>query len=152
MKATVGFGMFLLFLAGFALVYLMSSRRAADHSVPTAAELAASAWRPSIVGETRIDSDSGIYVQFESDGRLTGHAGCNNFNSGYRLDGNKIDVHPIGVTRMSCPPETMSVEKSFIEALQLSTTIAGAGNRMSMRDERDQVIARFVAVDRHPVD
>lgn len=151
MKATVGFGMFLLFLAGFALVYLMSARRAAENNAPTVADLAASAWRPSIIRDTRIDTDSSIYVQFETNGALSGHAGCNNINSGYHLVGNQIDVNPIGVTRMSCPPEIMSVETSFIEALQLATTVAGVGDRMAMRDEQGKITARFVAIERHPV-
>lgn len=151
MKASFGFGFFLLFLAGFALVYMLSARQAAD-SIPTPDDLAASAWRPSHIGDMRIDSDSGIYVQFETDGRVTGHAGCNNFFSRYRLDGNKIDIEPIGVTRMSCPPEVMAVESSLVQALQLSTTVAGVEKRMTMRNDQEEPMARFVAIDRHPVE
>lgn len=151
MKATIGFGFFLLFLAGFALVYLLNVQRSAN-SIPTADELAASAWRPTHIGDLRVDNDSDIYVQFETDGRLTGFAGCNSFSSRYRLDGNKIDVDPIGVTRKSCAPDIMSVESSLVQALQLATTVAGVEKRMAMRNELEEPTARFVAIDRRPVE
>ena len=58
MKSTVGFGFFLLFLAGFALVYMMQAGKNWEASVPTVEELSTSAWRPSHIGEMEVDDDS----------------------------------------------------------------------------------------------
>lgn len=146
MKATAGFGFFLLFLAGIALVSFMSMSKRAN-SVPTVEQLSASAWRPSNIGEMQVDSDSEMFVQFAADGQLTGHGGCNNFFSRYRLEENKIHVDPISVTRKSCGSEIMSMELSFIESLQLATTINGVGKRMTMRNDQGQATLRFVAID-----
>jgi heat shock protein HslJ len=147
MKATAGFGFFLLFLAGIALVSFMSMSERAN-TVPTVEQLSASAWRPSNIGEMQVDSDSEMFVQFAADGQLTGHGGCNNFFSRYRLEENKIHVDPISVTRKSCGSEIMSMELSFIESLQLATTINGVGKRMAMRNDQGQATLRFVAIDR----
>ena len=147
MRASAGFGFFLLFLAGIALVSFMSLRGSAN-AVPTPEELTASAWRPLNIGEMNVDSDSVMFVQFEADGQLTGHGGCNNFFSRYRLEEDKIHVDPIGVTRRSCEPAVMSMEKSFVESLQLATNIRGVGKRMAMRDDQGRASLRFVAIER----
>ncbi len=147
MKASAGFGFFLLFLAGLALVSLITMRNQAG-AIPSIEQLSANAWRPSKIREMKVDSDSKMYVQFEADGQLTGHGGCNSFFSRYRLEENKIHVDPIGVTRMSCEPVTMSLERSFVESLQLATTISGVGRRMAMRNNQGDATIRFVAIDR----
>ena len=69
MKASAGFGFFLLFLAGIALVSFISMSQRAN-TVPTVLELSATAWRPSNIGEMKVDSDSEMYVQFAADGQL----------------------------------------------------------------------------------
>lgn len=151
MKASVGFGFFLLFLAGLALVSLMTMRNRANSEIPTVEELSANAWRPSNIGEMKVDNDSEMFVQFEADGRLGGHGGCNNFFGRYRLEENKIHVDPIGVARKSCAPEIMSMELSFVESLQLATNVNGVGRRMAMRNDQGQATLRFVAIDRQDV-
>lgn len=148
MKASAGFGFFLLFLAGIALVSLITMRNRAMNTVPTAEELSASAWRPSNIGEMKVDRDSKMFVQFETDGHLRGHGGCNTFFGRYRLEENKIHVDPISTTRKSCEPETMSMELSFVQSLQLATNIGGTGKRMAMRNQQGQTALRFVAIER----
>lgn len=149
MKASVGFAFFLLFLAGFALVNLRNMGEDAANSIPTVADLSASAWRPSHIGEMAVDADTDLYVQFEPDGKLGGFAGCNRFFGMYKLSGNTITIEPHGTTRKACAPPVMSFEISFIEALQSATTIARAGSRLAMRNDRGQATARFDAIERH---
>jgi len=148
MKSTVGFAFFLLFLAGFALVYLMKMGDNWENSVPTVDELSASAWRPSHIGEMVMDDETGIFVQFEADGKLGGNGGCNRFFGSYRLDGNKIHVDPIGLTRMACPTDVMSFETSFVNALQLATVVVGAHDRIAFRNEHGHSTVRLDAIDR----
>jgi heat shock protein HslJ len=148
MKSTVGFAFFLLFLAGFALVYLMKMGENWENSVPTVDELSASAWRPSHIGEMAVDDDSEIFVQFETDGKLSGNGGCNRFFGSYSLDGNKIHVDPIGITRRACPEPAMSFESSFVNAMQLATVIVGQDTRVAFRNEHGQSMVRLDAIDR----
>ena len=147
MKSTVGFAFFLLFLAGFALVYLMMGERW-ENSVPTVDDLSASAWRPSHIGEMVVDDDTDMYVQFEADGKLGGNGGCNRFFGSYEIDGNEIRVAPIGVTRKACPQPVMSIETSFVGALQLATTVVGVDTRIAFRNDQGQSTIRFDAIDR----
>ncbi len=148
MKAMVGFVFFLLFLAGYALVTLWNMGEEAENSIPTATELAASAWRPSHIGEMKLDEDSELYVQFETDSTLRGYAGCNRFFGSYELAGNKLRIDPLGVTRMACPTQVMSFEISFVEALQSATTVARANKRIALRNDQGQATARFDAIER----
>lgn len=148
MKSTVGFGFFLLFLAGFALVYMMQAGKNWEASVPTVEELSASAWRPSHIGEMAVDDDSEMFVQFEADGKLGGNGGCNRFFGSYRLDGDKIHVDPISLTRMACPAAIMSFESAFVNELQLATVVVGAGTRIAFRNDQGQSTVRLDAVDR----
>jgi putative lipoprotein len=148
MKAMVGFGFFMLFLGGYALVHLNNVAEEWEGSIPTAEELSVSAWRPSHVGEMVVDDDSATYVQFEADGSLGGNGGCNRFFTSYHLDGNKIQINPISLTRKACPEPIMSFEKSFVEALQLAKVIVGADTHIALRNERGEPTVRFDAIDR----
>lgn len=149
MKASVGFAFFLLFLAGLALVNVRNMGEEAANNVPTMAELSANAWRPSHIAEMRLDGETSLYVQFESSGELGGFAGCNRFFGSYQLSGNTISIEPLGITRKACPPQIMSFEISFIEALQSAATVARAEARMALRNEKGQATARFDAIDRN---
>ena len=148
MKAMVGFVFFLLFLAGYALVTLWNMGEEAENSIPTVTELAASAWRPSHIGEMKLDEDSDLYVQFETDGNLGGFSGCNRFFGSYELSDNAISIEALGITRMACPSQVMSFEMSFVEALQSATTVARAKTRIALRNDQEQAVARFDAIDR----
>ena len=148
MKAMVGFGFFMLFLGGYALVHLNNMAEDWENSVPTVQELSASAWRPSHLGEMVVDDDSQMYVQFEADGSLGGNGGCNRFFASYRLEDKKFQVHPISLSRKACPEPIMSFEKSFVEALQLATVIVGADTRIALRNDRGEPTVRLDAIDR----
>ena len=148
MKAMVGFVFFLLFLAGYALVTLWNMGEEAENRIPTVAELSASAWRPSHIGEMKLDEDSDLYVQFETDGKLGGFSGCNRFFGSYELSDNAISIEALGITRMACPSQVMSFEMSFVEALQSATTVARAKTRIALRNDQGQAVARFDAIDR----
>ncbi len=148
MKAMVGFAFFLLFLAGYALVTVRNMGEEAANSIPTVAELSASAWHPSHIGKMKLEEDNGLYVQFETDGTLRGYAGCNRFFGSYELAGNSIRIDSLGITRMACPSQIMSFEISFIEALQSATTVARANMRIALRNDQGKATARFDAIDR----
>jgi heat shock protein HslJ len=148
MKAMVGFAFFLMFLAGYALVTVRNMGKEAANSIPTVAELSANAWRPSHIGKMSLAADTDLYVQFEPGGEYGGYAGCNRFFGSYQLNGNTINIEPAGVTRMACPPPKMSFEMSFIEALQSANTVARAGSRIALRNDKGKATARFDAIDR----
>lgn len=79
MKAIVGFGFFLLFLAGIALVTLKGRQMAEQSMSGGGAGLTGVSWRPAVIGSSLIAADSGMTISFDVDGSIKGHGGCNGF-------------------------------------------------------------------------
>ena len=65
-------------------------------------------------------ADTEVTVTFKgSDGQITGSAGCNNYGSGYVLDGNKLSLPgPLISTMMSCGDAIDRQEQQYLAALQ----------------------------------
>jgi len=112
-----------------------------------AAELAGSEWRPTQLSDATLPEDAGLFLRFESDGRLSGHSGCNRFFGSYRLEEGTIKMGPIGATRMACEEPAMAREKSFLNALAAVATYERDGPRLTLRDETGNPLALFVQSD-----
>jgi heat shock protein HslJ len=112
-----------------------------------AADLAGSEWRPTQLGDAALPEDSGLYLDFESGGRLSGHSGCNSFFGSYRLDDGTIEMGPFGATRMACEEPAMARETSFLNALAAAATFERDGPRLTLRDEAGSPLILFVQTD-----
>ena len=143
MKSMFGFAVFLLFLAGIALVMLQG--RSMMSVGGGGAELTGISWRPVSVGDQAIPEDSGLYVLFEVDGSIKGHGGCNGFFGSLEQADSGIAVGQLGATRMACPDEIMDLEMIFMYAVQRTRDFRSGGDRMSLIDEGGNVLAVFVA-------
>ena len=143
MKSMFGFAVFLLFLAGIALVMLQG--RSMMSVGGGGAELTGIGWRPVSVGDQEIPEDSGLYVLFEVDGSIKGHGGCNGFFGSLEKADSGIAVGRLGATRMACPDEIMDREMAFMDAVQRTRDFQSGGDRMSLIDEGGNVLAAFVA-------
>lgn len=102
------------FLSGCCRVAAM----AAGASAP--ARLEGAAWRleelSGVQSAALAQLKRPVTARFES-GRLTGFAGCNNFNGSYTLDGDQLKFGPVASTQMACPEPGSSVETAFHAAL-----------------------------------
>ena len=67
-----------------------------------------------------------ITLVFGEDGKVSGNAGCNNFNGGYEVDGDKLTVGPLATTRKMCaePEGVMETESIFLENLSAAASYA----------------------------
>lgn len=148
MKAAFSFIFFMLFLAGLAFVNLKGVQEQSDARDATLVDLSASAWRPTHIGEMRLDNETEMFVDFGFSGQVTGHGGCNRFFGSYELEHGSLQVSPLGSTRMACPEPTMSFELSFLEALQKPTIASLADNKLNLRVDQKEVVLRFVAIDK----
>ncbi len=145
MKAIVGFGFFLLFLAGIALVMLQGRQMAQQNVLGGGAALTGINWRPIMLGNEAIPEDSGIFVSFAVDGGIKGRGGCNNFFGSLEQTESGIEIGPLGVTRMACPPPIMNRESAFLEALQKTRGFQTNDESMRLLDDEGSVLADFVA-------
>ena len=143
MKAIIGFGFFLLFLAGIAFVMLQGRQLAQVGG--GGAELTGITWRPVTVGGEPVPEDSGMYVQFEVDGSIKGHGGCNGFFGSLQQSESGFEVGPLGATRMACPEEVMDREMAFLDAVQKTQGFESGGSSMSLLNEASGILAEFVA-------
>jgi heat shock protein HslJ len=57
-------------------------------------------------------------LRFESEGRVVGSAGCNNFQGTYEVEGSTLSFGPMAVTRKMCPPAVMDQEAAFLQAME----------------------------------
>jgi uncharacterized lipoprotein YbaY/heat shock protein HslJ len=78
------------------------------------------------------------------DSRVKGHAGCNNFFGGYRLDGDRLSFGQTGATMMACPAG-MDTEQAFLAALGAVDRYAVDGAILSLF-QGETLLARFEAV------
>jgi len=145
MKAAFAFIFFMLFLAGIAFVNLKGAQ---EQSAATPADVSVSAWRPTHIGEMRLDDDGDMFVQFEADGQVSGHGGCNRFFGTYELANGALQIGALGSTRMACAEPAMSFELAFLEALQSPSATTLVADKLIFRIAQDEVTLRFVAIDK----
>ena len=76
-------------------------------------------------------------LDLTQDGRLTGHAPCNSYFAEMTLQGEALDLGPIGATKMACPE--MKGESDYFALLgqmdslirtEDALTLRGAGHEM----------------------
>jgi heat shock protein HslJ len=76
-----------------------------------------------------------VTMAFDTEGRVSGSAGCNQFNARYEAEGSKIRFLAPAATRKMCPGEgVMAQEQQFLKALEAATTVRLEGNRVEFRD------------------
>jgi heat shock protein HslJ len=148
MKGAIAFIFFMLFLAGIAFVNLSDMRGGKGIAVTTPEELTDVAWRPTRLGEMAIEEDTKMYLQFDNDGRIGGHAGCNRYFGGYRFDADSLIFGMVGATRMACGEPADSFEISYLEALQNTRGAVRSEDRLALRDASGDTLVRLVAIER----
>lgn len=57
-----------------------------------------------------------------ADGRLSGHTSCNAITGPYMLQGDKIQIGAIAITRMACGPLLLEQEDRILTALEIAAT------------------------------
>lgn len=92
-------------------------------------------------------SDTVITALFDDNGFVSGTAGCNNYVTGYTVDGSNISFEPAALTMMACvePEGVMEQEAAFLAALESAATFSIQGEILEMRTADDQMALRFVA-------
>lgn len=89
---------------------------------------------------------SEITAQF-SEGNISGSAGCNNYNAGYEVDGDRITIGPAASTRMFCgePEGIMDQESDYLKALEMAATFEIKSDSLQMYDETGARVVTYKA-------
>lgn len=90
-----------------------------------------------------------LTLNFGTDGRVSGSAGCNSFSGTYESSGDTIKIGPLASTRMLCsePTGIMDQEAQYLTALQNSATYEIVNGVLTIRDTAGamQVVANVAA-------
>lgn len=107
----------------------------------------ATAYNTGTQAVTSLLADTSITAIFTEDGKLNGSAGCNNYMTGYTLDGSNITIEPPATTRKFCaePAGIMEQEAAFVKMLPEATTYRISGNQLELRTADGALIASFTA-------
>ncbi len=148
MKGIVAFLFFMLFLAGIAFVNLRGMQDNPDALVVLPEQLVGTTWRPTHFGEMVVDENVAAFLQFDYDGKMVGHGGCNRIFGDYELYDAKLVFGMIGSTRIACAESVNSLEISFIEALGNTDSALRMDDRLALKDDQKRTILRFAAAPR----
>ena len=113
----------------------------------TAAELAGSEWRPVEIGDIAVPAGAELFVRFGGEGELQGHGGCNRFFGTYRLAGERIEIGPLGATRMACPTPVMERENRFLQALADARLFVRDRIHLLLTDDQGNPLVRLIQTD-----
>ncbi|MEO5964475.1 MAG: META domain-containing protein, partial [Candidatus Limnocylindrales bacterium] len=78
-------------------------------------------------------------------GTMSGNAGCNTFSGPYSIQGDVIKVDHLLVTEIACQEPIASVEKAYLEALNLADKVAILDNgKLQLWDSASKSTLDFI--------
>ena len=96
--------------------------------------------------EATVLTDSPIFIDFTSDGKISGSGGCNRYFGGWGiLEGTKdtIRIWRTGSTKMACPGPIMTQEHRFLEELSRVSRYATEGKELRLYYDEGRGVLRF---------
>lgn len=83
-------------------------------------------------------------IVFDSEGRVSGNTGCNTASGPYTVDGDRLTVGSLAMTRRACAdPAGNDLERAYVRALERTRRYRIAGGMLELLDEGGTVVARF---------
>jgi heat shock protein HslJ len=78
------------------------------------------------VSRTRDNDNVQATLAFPEASKVSGKGSCNRFFGPAKIDGNAIQLGPLGSTRMACSEAVMNQETKYLNALQTAERFEGA--------------------------
>ncbi|MFC0628806.1 META domain-containing protein [Kribbella deserti] len=72
------------------------------------------------------------YLEF-ADGKVTGSTGCNSLTGPATVNGNNLQVGPIGLTRRACAGDAAKLEQAMVKVLKGTVTFTIDGSQLTLR-------------------
>jgi heat shock protein HslJ len=111
------------------------------------AGLAGSEWRAKEIDGVELPPEIEMFIRFGDEGRLEGHGGRNGFFGLYAVLGTRIEIGPLGATRMACPGPVMEDELRFFDALQKAEHFTRRTTELVLTDKAETVLIRLSQTD-----
>ena len=86
-----------------------------------------------------------VTAQFDKDGRVSGHSGCNWYASAYSTKDRSITITPESVTTMLCwEPGVMEQESAYLADLSAAASFRMGGTSLYFADSSGRTVLVFV--------
>jgi heat shock protein HslJ len=101
-------------------------------------------WMLTSLASMSVPSDRPPTIRFQPDGRVAANTGCNTAGGDYRVDGNRLDIGTMAMTRRACADERRNeLESAFVSAIERTESFRIAGDSLELLDASGGVLARF---------
>jgi heat shock protein HslJ len=137
----------ILFSIGFCAGLLVLTACASSGSQQAGGgDLTGKVWALSELEGKSLVPATGITAQFTSDGKVSGSAGCNRYNSTYTVSGSSITIKmPLSTTMMACPQPVMDQENAYLKALGDAKTYSVSGDKLTLAGADNKTLASYNA-------
>lgn len=102
---------------------------------PGAPSLAATAWIAEDIESGGVVDRVRSTLAFEGDGRVFGNGACNRYFGTVKFSGDRLQLTPLGTTRMACLPAVMDQETRFLAALAATASFRSEGGKLLLVDQ-----------------
>ena len=89
-------------------------------------------------------ADEALFLTFDPDRTLHGYGGCNQISGTYLIKGDVFLFNRVAATRVACD-SGMELENRLLRMLDETETYRVEGDELTLLDQKDHVLARFVA-------
>jgi heat shock protein HslJ len=90
-------------------------------------------------------ANTGISAQFSPDGKVSGSAGCNQYNGSYTTSGSSITISNLANTMMACEQAVMDQESAYLAALGDAKTYAVKGDTLTLNGADGNALVTYSA-------
>ena len=86
-------------------------------------DIKGTSWTVSTIGGKAVVAGAEPTVSFGSDGTISGSTGCNTYSGTYTVDGDKLTVSALAMTKKACADPAVNVQEAAVTA-----ALSGATN------------------------
>lgn len=127
--------------------WLALALAAAGSALPGSEALAegmAGQWRAATIGGKAADPAVASTFELRGDGSVGGSAGCNRYSGQADVGDGALEIGPVAVTRMMCPPPQIEQETRFLEALATVVAWRRDADALLLLDAQGRVAIRLL--------
>jgi heat shock protein HslJ len=84
--------------------------------------------------------DDAVPTLMLDDGTASGLGGCNNFTGPYEVDGDSLTIGPLAATMMACEEPKMTVEATYLQALEAADAWTIDGGELVLSSGGDETL------------
>jgi putative lipoprotein len=84
--------------------------------------------------------DDAVPTLMLDDGTASGSGGCNNYTGPYEVDGDSLTIGPIAGTMMACEEPKMTVETTYLQALEATDAWSVDGSELVLSSNGDETL------------